>query len=413
MVDLNAVSALASAAHEGQTRLHGAPYIEHPRAVRRFVEHLAGAVGFAIDDGVRAVALLHDVIEDSPFTRSDLEQRFGADIARRVAWLSKTPRHAAEDKAAHARRHFASLDAEADDITRLVKIADRLHNLSQLPLTRDPARQRRYLEETRASLVPLARHARDAALAAGLCGALHDAIAVCARLCGLGDDEEAGVPCGVYVVIDVGPASRDDHVLALVDAAAVGGAALLQVRGKNISDRRLLQLVEGALPSCRAARVPLIVNDRADVAMLAGADGVHVGQDDLPAGLVRRLLPVNALLGASSHTLEQARAALAGDALDYVAFGPVFASPTKQGHADVTGLAALAELSLASPLPVCAIGGITTPARMADVARAGARLGAVVSAVASADDPGEATRALGIAHAAARASKDPVARSTP
>lgn len=407
MVDLHAAAALATSAHEGQTRAHGAPYIEHPRAVRRFVEHLALAVGFPLDDEGRAVALLHDVLEDSSHTHEQLAERFGDVVARRVAWLSKPARKDGDDKQAHANRYFSSLDEHADDVTRLVKVADRLHNLFELPLTRDPARQRRYLEETRASLVPLASHAEHGALAAGLRGALEDGIAVCSRLCGLTSEDDAlEQRQGVYVIVDVGPSSSEDEVLALVDAAAAGGAALLQIRGKAVTDRQLLSVVEGALPSCRAARVPLLVNDRADIAMIAGADGVHVGQHDLPPELVRRLLPVNALLGASSHTLTQALEAEASDALDYVAFGPVFASPTKQGHADVTGTEALLELSSRATLPVCAIGGITSVERMADVARAGARYGAVISAIASADDPFEATRGLGIAYAAARAVKE-------
>lgn len=402
MVDLDAAAALAHAAHDGQTRSHGGPYIEHPRAVRRFVDHLAAAVGFAIDDVARAVALLHDVLEDSRHTEAELAERFGPDVARRVAWLSKPPLPAGDDKRAHASRYFASLDERADDVTRLVKVADRLHNLSELPLTRDPERQRRYLDETRRSLLPLARHSQDPSLRAGLTSALEDAAAVCARLCGFDDEDAPPSLRGVYVIADLGPTSVPDEVLALVDAALAGGAALVQVRGKEVSDRRLLSVVEGALPSCRAARVPLIVNDRADVAMIAGADGVHVGRDDLPAELVRRVLPVNALLGASSHTVAEAAEAANTDALDYVAFGPVYPSPTKQGHADVTGLATLRELAAGSSLPVCAIGGITTPARMAEVARAGAELGAVISAVAGADDPFEATRALGITFAAGR-----------
>lgn len=406
MVDLDAAAALAEAAHRGQTRAHGGPYVEHPRAVRRFVEHLADAVGFAIDDDVRAVALLHDVLEDSGYTRADLEERFGAAVARRVAWLSK-PKHApGDDKAELTRRYFEKLDEEADDLTRLVKIADRLHNLSELPLTRKPERQRRYLEETRASLAPLAEHCQAPSLRAGLTSALKDGMAVCARLCGFVDEEALPALAGVYVIADLGPTSVEDEVLALVDAALGGGAALVQIRGKGVGDRRLLSVVEGALPSCRAARVPLIVNDRADVAMIAGADGVHVGREDLPPELVRRLLPVNALLGASSHTLAQAEEATNTDVLDYVAFGPVYTSPTKQGHAEVTGLEELRALVRASSLPVCAIGGITTPARMAEVGRAGAALGAVISAVQSADDPFEATRALGIALAAGRGHKE-------
>jgi thiamine-phosphate pyrophosphorylase len=401
VIDLSKADALAYEVHRAQRRVHGAPYVEHPRAVRRFAAHLSAALERPFSDELAAAALLHDVLEDGDgLRREDLEGRFGPRVAQLVAQLS---RPVDEDKPGHLRR----LATEGDDDARLLKVADRLHNLLELSLILDRERQRAYLEESERLLLPIARGARAAALARGLAAALLEAIALARRQCGLLEAEGSmrAVPTGVYVIIDITPDIDDERVLSLLDAAAAGGAAVLQLRAKGITDRRLLALLEGALPSCRAVGVPLVVNDRADVALVAGADGVHLGTTDLPSLLVRPLLPVGALLGGSSHTLAQARALWEHGGVDYVAFGPVFPSPTKQGHAEVTGEARLAEVSKQSPLSVCAIGGITDPARMAAVARAGASLGAVVSAVASASDPKEATCALGIAFAAARGAR--------
>jgi thiamine-phosphate pyrophosphorylase len=401
-MDLEEADQTAEQAHRGQSRAHGAPYIDHPRAVRRFTQTLAEAVGLAIDDALLATALLHDVIEDSEIDEATLRERFGEVVAGRVAALSKPPKRGDVPKAERTAAYFASL-VDVEDEVRLVKIADRLHNLLELPLTRDPERVRRYLDQTVAHVLPLAEGARSAAVARGLSRAVQDAVATCARLCGVPPpgDASAALLSGVYPIVDVGPDTDADAALAQLEAVCAGGARVAQLRVKNVEDREALALCESAVERVRETGVVVVINDRADLARLSGAGGLHVGTTDVPAARARELLSDEHVVGSSSHTASQASGVVAQAGLDYVAFGPVFESPTKQGHAEVTGVDALAQIVERSELPVVAIGGITSAARMIDIARAGAAMGAVISAVARADDPKEATRLLGVAWAAA------------
>jgi thiamine-phosphate pyrophosphorylase len=135
--------------------------------------------------------------------------------------------------------------------------------------------------------------------------------------------------------------------------------------------------------------VAFIVNDRLDVALAAGADGVHLGQDDLPLAAARRVAPAGFVIGVSTHNLAQARAAVAGGA-DYLGFGPCFATATKENPDPVVGLDALAEVCRL-PAPVVAIGGITLDT-VGAVARAGAAAAAIIGAVNAADDVTAAAR---------------------
>jgi thiamine-phosphate pyrophosphorylase len=173
----------------------------------------------------------------------------------------------------------------------------------------------------------------------------------------------------VYPILDLallGGRSPEAAAAALV----AGGARLLQVRGKDVGDAELLEAVRAARPAVRAAGGALIVNDRADVALIAGADGVHVGQEDLPPAECRRLLGPRALVGWSTHDLGQLRQA-ARQPIDYVAFGPVFATSSKRAADPVVGLDGLAAARAGTTLPLVAIGGITR-ARAAAVVAAGA-----------------------------------------
>lgn len=404
-LDLAEVDAFAARLHEGQTRRQGTPYIAHPRAVRVLAEDLAAALGLALDDVTRAACLLHDVVEDCDVDEAELSRRFGPEVAARVGLLSKPEELPGEDRVARNQRYFDRLVREADDVLRVVKVADRLHNLAELHLAPDRERLGRYLEETRRFLLPLVRGAASPTVARGLEATLEDGIALAARLQGLSAPEQKArdtrVPRGLYAILDVTPASDLDALRSLAAAAIEGGAALVQVRCKGVTDRAALGAVEELLPVARRAGVPLVVNDRADLARVSGSDGVHVGQTDLPPPRLRPLLDEGMLLGASSHTREQAQRVEREGGVDYVAFGPVHASPTKQGHADVTGLASLEEVARSVSLPLCAIGGLTTPERMAGVARAGAQLGAVISALSGAPDPRFMARRLALAHAAA------------
>jgi thiamine-phosphate pyrophosphorylase len=174
---------------------------------------------------------------------------------------------------------------------------------------------------------------------------------------------------------------------------------------KGRGDRSVLAFAQAIVPLCRRHGVPVLVNDRADLARAADADGVHVGADDLPPLFARVVTGPGARVGTSTHTLDELRTAIAAGGADHLGFGPVYASTTKSGHADVTGLDRLAAACAASRLPIVAIGGITSPERCARATRAGASLVATASAFAH---PGEArvmARRLSIAFTAARSAR--------
>lgn len=161
------------------------------------------------------------------------------------------------------------------------------------------------------------------------------------------------------------------RLYALTDASATGshvdqvcefvraGVGLIQIRDKQASGRELYEMVVASLEFTRPAGAKLIVNDRVDVALAAGADGAHVGQEDLPADTVREILGLAAIVGVSSHSALQASAA-AVLPVDYVAFGPIFATTTKVNPDPVVGIEGLAAIrSIVAALPLVAIGGIT------------------------------------------------------
>ena len=194
----------------------------------------------------------------------------------------------------------------------------------------------------------------------------------------------------LYVIVDRAAAgSRPLEVLAA--AAIRGGADALQLRDKAASARRLLEDARRLLALTRPAGIPLIVNDRADVAAAAGADGVHLGQDDLPIPEARRLLGPGRLIGRSTHSLEQALAAEAEGA-DYLGLGPIFPTPTKPEYGSIgTGL--IGPVVSRVRLPVVCIGGIDR-GNVERVLEAGGERVAVVRAVCGAADPEAAARDL-------------------
>ncbi len=160
----------------------------------------------------------------------------------------------------------------------------------------------------------------------------------------------------IYAITDRAVSGVDSHVAIARRLLAVG-VRCVQVREKAMPDRVLLREVEEAAALCRQAGAFVLVNDRVDIARVAGT-GVHVGEDDLPAREARRLLPENALVGVSTHDLEAARRAFADPSCGYVAFGPVFESGTKVLR-EPRGLAALAAAAALKTKPLVAIGGIT------------------------------------------------------
>lgn len=141
------------------------------------------------------------------------------------------------------------------------------------------------------------------------------------------------------------------------EALLEAGAGILQFRWKDHFSREVFAEAEAVAAACREAGALLIVNDRADIALLLGA-GLHVGQDDIPPADARKLIGPDRLLGVSTHNEQQFRAA-AGEPVDYIALGPIFATSTKAKPDPVLGTAELARLSPLSVQPVVAIGGIT------------------------------------------------------
>lgn len=188
------------------------------------------------------------------------------------------------------------------------------------------------------------------------------------------------------------PAFEGRSLVETTRAALRGGATAVQLRDKSGDIREMLELGRALLELTRAAGVPLIVNDRADVALALGADGAHVGQDDLPALDVRRLIGPERILGVSAGTVDEARQAQA-DGADYVGAGDVFGTPSKPDAGPPIGLSALAEIARAVAIPVVGIGGITE-ANAASVTEAGAAGVAVISAITRSSNPEDAARRL-------------------
>jgi thiamine-phosphate pyrophosphorylase len=176
-----------------------------------------------------------------------------------------------------------------------------------------------------------------------------------------------------------------------IEHAAAGGADIIQLREKSLSDKELYARARDVREWTRRANVLFIVNDRPDVARLVEADGVHLGQDDLPVKAARRVLGPDALIGVSTHTVEQLRQAVL-DGADYVGVGPVFPSRTKEFD-QFPGLEFVREAAAETSLPAFALGGIG-PENVARVAAAGGRRVAVATAIAASDDPARAARLI-------------------
>jgi len=197
---------------------------------------------------------------------------------------------------------------------------------------------------------------------------------------------------GLTVLADDDPRWKLDPV-EQARAAAAAGAAVIQLRGKLATDRQVLAWGEEIRALSRASGALFFVNDRFDLALAAGADGVHLGQTDLPPARIPEAVRRRLLIGRSTHTLAQAQVALT-EPVDYIAFGPIFGTHSKQSNYAARGLPLLAEMVRAvSPRPVIAIGGIDA-GNAGDLVRAGAAGAAVISAVAGADDPERAAREL-------------------
>lgn len=194
----------------------------------------------------------------------------------------------------------------------------------------------------------------------------------------------------LYAVTDRAWTGRQT-LLEQVEAALQGGATLVQLREKELDDAAFLAEAKKAVALCHRYGVPLIVNDNLPVALAAGADGVHVGQEDQPVADIRRQAGPDFLIGATAKTLDQARAAQAAGA-DYLGVGACFPSPTKPNAKGITR-ETLAAICAAVDLPVVAIGGIT-PQNAGQLRGTGIAGLAVVSALFSAPDISAAARDL-------------------
>ena len=180
----------------------------------------------------------------------------------------------------------------------------------------------------------------------------------------------------------------------VIAAAARGGLGAVQLREKDLSARELYELGTSLQEVLDTCNVPLLINDRIDVAIALDAAGVHLAGHSLPTRTARRLLGPDRLVGVSTHSLGAARQA-ADEGADFVVFGPVFATPSKLQYGPPQGLSQLAAVARDVAVPVIGIGGIT-PANLPEVRQTGAHGVAMIRAVLAAPDPYEATRELAL-----------------
>lgn len=195
----------------------------------------------------------------------------------------------------------------------------------------------------------------------------------------------------LYLVTDRGLAGGRP-IEGVIEAAVRGGVSAVQLREKEASTREFVELGRKCQALLRPLGIPLLINDRLDVALAIGADGVHIGQSDMEYAIARRLLGPEAIIGLSVETPEQAELAAGLDA-DYLGVGPIFATATKPDAAAAWGLERLAALRKKSGQVLVAIGGIGA-ANAAQVIEAGADGIAVVSAICAAAHPEQAAREL-------------------
>ena len=195
---------------------------------------------------------------------------------------------------------------------------------------------------------------------------------------------------GLYVIIDTQALKGRSHV-EVAEQVIRGGATTIQLRDKTMSRKELLTVAQELKKLCGEHNVLFIMNDYLDLALAAEADGLHLGQDDLPIKVARKLLPIDRIVGCSVTTVEQAVAA-ASEGADHIAVGSMYSTPSKE-TAKVVGLEMLRQVRQKISLPLVAIGGINRD-NAAEVKAAGADSVAVISAVLGAEDPEEEARKI-------------------
>ncbi len=184
----------------------------------------------------------------------------------------------------------------------------------------------------------------------------------------------------LYAILDPDQVNGRDAI-AVLEAILKGGAKIIQLRAKTLSARDFLALARAVSGPMRQRNCRLIVNDRVDIALASGADGVHLGQDDLPLGAARKLM-AGKIIGISSHSEEQARQAEKGGA-DYIGFGPMFATSTKETGYGAQGTEGLRDIRRVVKVPIVAIGGIKEN-NVTEVWQAGADSAAIISDILAA-----------------------------
>ena len=186
----------------------------------------------------------------------------------------------------------------------------------------------------------------------------------------------------LYAITDL--KTEDPEMLKTIECALRGGVDMVQLRSKALSDRTLFELGKKIRTLTNRMKKLFIVNDRVDLALALHADGVHLGQDDLPMSEARRIVGKDQLIGRSTHNLKQALEA-EREGADYIGFGPIFGTPTKPTYPPI-GLGQIAQVMKRVRIPVVCIGGIDR-SNVAQVLQAGARRIAVVRAIFAAQDP--------------------------
>ncbi|MGD8652702.1 MAG: thiamine phosphate synthase [Desulfobacterales bacterium] len=195
----------------------------------------------------------------------------------------------------------------------------------------------------------------------------------------------------LYLVTDRGLACGRSN-LEVVTAAVDGGTTVVQLREKDCPTLEFIQQAQSIKAFLRKRNIPLIINDRVDIAQAVKADGVHLGQSDMPLEMAKGILGNTMIIGISAESIEDAITAEKGGA-DYLGISPIYATPTKTNTAPALGLEGLREIRKAVSLPLVGIGGLNKD-NAADVIRNGADGVAVVSAIVAADDPEVAARKL-------------------
>ena len=194
----------------------------------------------------------------------------------------------------------------------------------------------------------------------------------------------SNIDYSLYLVTDRGLA-RGRSTLEVVKAAVAGGVTCIQLREKDCSTLEFIEQALAIRSFLEAHNIPLIINDRLDVALAVAADGVHLGQNDMPLEMARKIAGRSMLIGISTESVQDAVAAEKGGA-DYLGVSPIYATPTKTDTAPPLGLEGLREIKKRVKIPLVGIGGLNK-SNAAEVIRNGADGVAVVSAIVAADDP--------------------------